>query len=71
MGRYVAPLGYIFLIPSQPVLYGACLVEKQQILFVSLVWPDWSLNSRPNHKNVNVKNWFPVHMVTIHPFNIQ
>ena len=26
---------------------------------------------RPNHKNVNVKNWFPVHMVTIHPLNIQ
>ena len=35
VGRHVAPLGHIILIPSQPVLpfllNAACLAEKQQI----------------------------------------
>jgi hypothetical protein len=39
MGRYVALLGHIILIPSQPVfllINTVCLAEKQQYQFLSL-----------------------------------
>ena len=50
LGRYVAPLGHIILIPSQPVnlsllflLNAAFLAEKQQIpILYSFVWQDRS-----------------------------
>ena len=47
--RPVAPLGYIILMPSQPVfsLNAGCLDEKQHIpILWSLVWPDQGSNPR-------------------------
>jgi hypothetical protein len=59
VGRHIAPLGHIILIPSQPVLtlshqWYVLSGEATQIHLWSLVWSNWCSNTRSTTRMASV-----------------